>query len=160
MKFHPHFASCPVPIRLAPVVAIVSLAVLVLRTGAQNLPEFDFTQESGAEGWIAAHDISKLEPTADGLVLTISGADPYFIGPARNYPTNQPLWMRLRIKSARAGTAQLFYFQTGPTEANSARFHVPGGNWTELRVPLPHCGRKPDYASIRPARTAPACWVE
>jgi len=101
------------------------------------LPAFDFAQLSGAQGWVAAHDISKLEATTNGLVVTISGPDPFLTGPSRNYPSNQPLWLHLRLKADQSGTCQVFYFQTGPTEANSVRFYVPGGDWAELRVPLP-----------------------
>jgi hypothetical protein len=71
------------------------------------------------------------------MLLTISGADPYVFGPPRDYPANQPLWMNLRIKSDTGGAAQLFYFQTGPTEEQSVRFYVPGPDWTDVQVPLP-----------------------
>src|SRR5439155_8508282 len=45
--------------------------------GATGLPAFDFTQSFGTHGWVAAHDISKLDPTTNGLVVTISGDDPF-----------------------------------------------------------------------------------
>jgi hypothetical protein len=51
--------------------------VFAAGAGAQSLPDFDFTQPSGAQGWVAANDISQLAATTNGLVLTISGADPY-----------------------------------------------------------------------------------
>jgi hypothetical protein len=107
---------------------------------AQSLPEFDFTQPGSAQGWGAAHDISQLQPGAEGLVITISGADPYFSGPARDYPANQLLYARLRLKAEQAGTCQIFYFTSGPSEAASAKFSVPAGRWVEGRVPLPVLG--------------------
>ncbi len=117
------------------------LASLAL-AGAQTLPVFDFTQPSGAQGWTAAHDISQLLPTANGLLVTITGGDPYLIGPARDYPAGQLLWLDLRLKSDQAGTAQVFYFpaQGSASEANSVRFFVPGGEWVDARAPLPALG--------------------
>ncbi len=57
---------------------------------AQELPQFDFTkpetQSQAAREWTAAHDISKIEGTAEGMVISIDGNDPYSFGPARDYP--------------------------------------------------------------------------
>src|SRR5207249_2046651 len=75
-----------------------------------------------------------------GLVITISGSDPYITGPQRDFPANQLLWMRLRLKSDQAGQAQFFYFQTAATDANSVRFPVRAGDWQEVQVPLPALG--------------------
>src|SRR5439155_17413482 len=108
--------------------------------GATVLPGFDFTQPSGTQGWVAAHDISKLEATTNGLVVTISGDDPFLIGPPRNYPVNQPLWLRLRLKADHAGLCQVFYLITASSEPASVRFDVPAGRWVEGRVPLPALG--------------------
>ncbi|PYI82404.1 MAG: hypothetical protein DME26_17755, partial [Verrucomicrobia bacterium] len=121
------------------ILVLIGLLTCAVATSAQTLPIFDFTQPSGTQGWVAAHDICKLEPTTNGLALTICGSDPYLSGPARDYPSGQLLWLKLRLKSDQPGTAQVFYFaaQSGPTEANSIRFSVPGGDWAELRVPMP-----------------------
>jgi hypothetical protein len=61
-------------------------------------------------------------------------------GPARDYPAGKLLWLRVRLKSDQSGTAQVFYYQSGPTEANSARFYVPAGDWQEAMVPMPALG--------------------
>jgi hypothetical protein len=128
--------------RLRPALALALTLVCAPGAEAQSLPDFDFTQPSGAQGWAAANDISQLAATTNGLVLTISGTDPYIIGPARNYPTNQLLWLRVRLNSEQGGTAQVFYFpaQGSPSEENSVQFLVPGGGWAELRVPMPALG--------------------
>ena len=61
-------------------------------------------------------------------------------GPARDYPAGKLLWLHVRLKSDQPGTAQMFYYQSGPTEANSVRFYVPGGGWQEAMVPMPALG--------------------
>lgn len=104
------------------------------------LPDFDFTVIPDATEWVAQHDIASLTPTTDGLVVRISGSDPYFMGPSRDYPTDTPLWLHLRMKSEQGGMAQVFYFTNGPSEENSVRFFVPAGDWTESKVRLPSLG--------------------
>ncbi len=104
------------------------------------LPSFDFTNPTDSQGWLAAHDISSLQTTSTGLVAQISGSDPFFIGPQRDYPTATPLWARLRLFSDEAGTGQLFYFDTTATEANSVRFAVAAQHWVTVRVSLPTLG--------------------
>lgn len=104
------------------------------------LPEFDLGTYPDATGWNGLHDMALGVPTPEGLPIQITGPDPYFFGPARDYPSDQPLWLNIRLRSEQAGSAQLFYFQTGPTEANSVRFAVPGGDWVDLRVPMPALG--------------------
>jgi hypothetical protein len=105
-----------------------------------DYPDFDLTTVPNATGWIAQHDIASLTPTLDGLQIAISGSDPYLAGPARNYPAGKLLWLHVRLKSEQSGTAQIFYYQTGPTEGNSVHFYVPAGVWHEAVVPMPALG--------------------
>lgn len=113
-----------------------SIATLIVQP---SYAEFNFTQGS-APGWQATHDISALRTTSDGMVIQISGNDPYSWGPARNYPAGVPLWLEVRIKSDQSGQGQFFYFTSSPSEANSIRFNVPGGVWFETRLALPPLG--------------------
>lgn len=120
---------------------VVTLVVFFSKSAqAQSLPSFDFTQASVTKDWGSAHDISKMETTTNGLVLTISGSDPYFSGPKTNFPSGQALWLRLRLKSTQGGTCQIFYFTTSASEAASVRFDVPAGRWVTGRVSLPALG--------------------
>lgn len=107
---------------------------------AQSLPAFDFTRPEDVSGWQATHDVSNLQGTPEGLLITISGSDPYITGPPRDFPINQLLWMQLRLKSDQAGEGQVFYFRTAATDANSVRFPVRAGVWEEIGVPLPTLG--------------------
>ena len=105
-------------------------------------PRFDFTRPAALSEWTALHDVERLTAVAEGLQIAISGADPYIVGPARDYPASSPLWLHIRLKSQQAGGGQIFYFPaaSGPTEANSIRFPVRGGQWEELDIPFPALG--------------------
>src|SRR5947209_8387099 len=121
-------------------VPLVFLALWASRVFALDLPVFNLATAAGAEGWRAAHDIAKLRQTPDGLALEISGADPYVVGPARDYPTGTNLWLHLRLKSDQSGVCQVFYFRAAPSEPESVRFDVPAGQCHEAQVPMPPLG--------------------
>jgi len=84
----------------------------------------------------AAH-ISRLQPTDAGLAITINGNDPYFFGPARDYPPDTPLWLVMRLKSDQAGTGEVFYFRERAEAGKAVQFSVKAGEWMETRVRLP-----------------------
>ncbi|HEY5915125.1 MAG TPA: hypothetical protein VJA21_31415 [Verrucomicrobiae bacterium] len=111
------------------------------QTTNATLPSFDFTNPVDTQAWLPTHDISSLQTTSTGLVVNVSGSDPYLTGPARDYPGSTLLWAKLRLYSNQAGTGQMFYFDTFATEANSARFAVPAAQWADVRVPLPALGQ-------------------
>jgi hypothetical protein len=120
--------------------AVLLVVGLVALEAQAALPAFDFTKAADLQGWVAAHDIASLRPSAEGLGVSISGADPYLAGPPRDYPAATPLWLRLRLKSDQGGMCQLFYYRDGPTEADSVRFDVPAGQWFESKARLPALG--------------------
>ena len=105
-----------------------------------ELPDFDLATVPDATSWVAQHDIASLSSASEGLAIAISGSDPYLAGPARDYPAGKLLWLHVRLKSDQAGSAQVFYYQSGPAEANSVRFYVPAGVWHEAVVPMPALG--------------------
>ncbi len=116
------------------------LIQLAARAAAQPLPEFDFTRAEIAREWGNAHDISALQPTTAGLEITIRGEDPYFFGPARDYPADTPLWLVVRLKSSQPGTGEVFYFRDRVEPEKAVQFSVAANGWTEARVPLPALG--------------------
>ncbi len=132
--------------RKAEITIGVLLVLLVLMSihvaNAQTMPRFDFAQAAVASEWKALHDVERLTPSGEGLQIAINGADPYLVGPARDYPAETLLWLHVRLKSQQSGNGQVFYFpaNSGPTEANSVRFPVRGGRWEELDVPMPALG--------------------
>jgi hypothetical protein len=105
------------------------------------LPEFDFATASVAAEWGSPHECRLGEAKAgEGLPVQITGGDPYFFGPVRDYPAGQALWLNLRVKSESGGNGQVFYFDTGPSEDKSVRFVARAGDWTTVRVPLAALG--------------------
>ncbi len=144
---------------MAGLVSLLALATALTLTAAPAaLPAFDFTSSPGCEGWVAQHDVGSLTPTAEGLRVPITGSDPYVAGPARDYPADIPLWLRIRLRSEQGGMAQVFYYKDGavPTEGDSVRFSVPAGNWFEAKVRTPAMG--PGYRlRIDPPGNGGAC---
>ncbi len=119
---------------------VLSGLLLSIQFGtAAALPVFNFTAPAGADGWESPHDAA-LSPTTDGLLINISGQDPYFTGPPCDYPARETLWLQIELNSEVGGMAQIFFFDKGPSEENSVRFFVPGGVWSRQRVPLPALG--------------------
>ncbi|HNQ91083.1 MAG TPA: hypothetical protein PKM73_20915 [Verrucomicrobiota bacterium] len=123
---------------------LIGLAWLALavQPAAATFPLFDFTTAAGVSGWKPTHDLASLQASPTGLVATISGSDPYFTGPTRDFPPDVPLWMNVRLRSDTAGTAQVFYFVTSATEEQSVRFAVPGNVWYDARLPMPPLGSR------------------
>ncbi len=111
-------------------------------TREQPVVRFDFTTTQDAQSWQPTHDVAQLRRTPEGLLIEISGDDPYIHGPARDYPTGQPLWLGMRLKSTKSGVGQVFYFtaRKPANERDSVRFPVQDGPWQEIHVPLPALG--------------------
>lgn len=107
---------------------------------APALPQFNFAQPTVAAEWRAAHHIAGLRATTEGLEISISGDDPYLYGPVRDYPTNTPLWLHLRVNSEQGGHGQVFYFRDHAREENSVHFSVKRGVWSDVRVMVPALG--------------------
>lgn len=128
-----------VSLNMAGAQPVAAQPVAAQPAAAQPVAPFDFSKPGGAQGWDAAHDIARLESSAEGLVLHIDGADPYATGPARDFPAGTPLWLSVRVRSEQAGGWQIFYFKDAPGEENSVRFEAQAG-WQEVRLPLPALG--------------------
>jgi hypothetical protein len=118
------------------------IALGTVSAQAQDLASFDFTKPGDAAGWRPLHDVSRVEPTAEGIRITTSGPDPYIVGGQRDLPAGRPLWMRIRLRSEQGGLGQLFYYadQRPTNEADSVRFPVRAGVWEDIRAPLPALG--------------------
>ena len=121
-------------------VVLFASAQLGLLAAAPALPEFDFGRPEVCAQWRAAHDISALRSTPDGLEISITANDPYLYSPPRDYPLDQPLWLTIKLKSDDGGDGQVFFFKDSAREENSEHFLVKPGVWTEARVLLPPLG--------------------
>ena len=121
--------------------AAATAALVAGATACAGQPAgFDFRDAGAVARWQPTSDINRLESTPDGMRITISGPDPYTIGPAVDLPTGQPLWLNVRARSDEGGALQVFYFRTGPTEAAAVRCALRKGQWQDVRVPLPALG--------------------
>lgn len=120
----------------------LAVVLAAVPAAAQPLPHFDFRLSEVVAEWRPAHDVSSIEPTAQGMVIRISGSDPYIHGPERDYPPGQPLWLTIRFKSDQPGTGQIFWFtqQRYAREEDSVHFPAMGGRWETVKVPLPPLG--------------------
>lgn len=117
------------------------VSFLVLASSARaDLPRIDFTRAAELSGWKPLHDIGGFSLTSDGLRVEITGEDPYFVGPPRDYPPGVGLRVSMRMRSEQGGTTQLFYFTDHPTEADSVRIPVRAGAWADVRANLPPLG--------------------
>ncbi|MFO0956930.1 MAG: hypothetical protein U0800_05610 [Isosphaeraceae bacterium] len=115
-------------------------------TGAipDDLPiVYDLTRPEQAKSWRADHDIARINPAVDGLEVMISGPDPYFSGPPRDFPEGKSLLLKARVAADRGGQWQVFYFNRGgPDEKRSVRFETGGGGaWQDVVIPIPPLGR-------------------
>jgi hypothetical protein len=113
------------------------LAVAILVTGAAAA---DFSAVSSTNAWQATHDVNPLSISSDGLVMVITGSDPYLISQPLSYGSGTPLFLRMRLRSEAGGTAQVFFFNGQPTEDASQKFAVPAGEWHEAALALPPNG--------------------
>lgn len=121
---------------LAAAVALL-FATLQPALGQRGPVRVDLTNAAAVAAWQPTHDVSRIEATPEGMRIQISGGDPYIHGPAYKTTPGTPLWLRLRVKSDRPGTLQVFYFRHETTEAQSARVAVLARKWEELALPLP-----------------------
>ena len=112
---------------------------LAISTALAVPPVLDFTGGKTAQGWLPAHDIAKLEPTASGLKLTASGTDPFLHGPTADYTSAAPLVFVATIHSEAEGWAQVFASDKVDREDRSAHVRVLKGR-NELAVVLPPMG--------------------
>ncbi len=115
--------------------------LLSVTSGSAGLPSLDFSDASVVEQWAPAHHVGPLRHTPEGMEITITGGDPYIIGPPLELPEGQELWLDLRLRSSAGGMGQVFFFRDHASEEHSVRFWAPAGEWTEAHLPIPALGR-------------------
>ena len=130
----------------------------------QTPPEFLFDRAQAVDEWRAQHDLEPPTFLQGAMRLRITGADPYLSGPARDYPKDTPLLLRMRIRSETGGMAQIFFCAEGqgPSEARSVRFGVPAGKWAEATVRVPSLGPR-SWLRIDPPGVQGTCeiaWIK
>lgn len=141
-------------------VAGALLCVACSAQSPQELPSFDFTRPETVAEWQPTHHISRISGSPEGMVIEISGYDPYTHGPVREFPENVPLWLEIRLKSEQKGMLQIFYARAGQgtAEERSARRFVNTTDWVTLRMPLSALGPRA-WIRIDPPGTSGKCVV-
>ncbi len=148
---------------LSPVMLLVAGALLcvscVLHSDPQ-LPEFDFARPETVSQWQATHHIARISHSEEGMVIEISGYDPYAHGPVRDYPADLPLWLEIRLKSEQPGMLQIFYSAQGQgsSEERSVRRYVNTTDWVTLKMPVPPLGPR-SWLRIDPPGTSGRCVI-
>jgi hypothetical protein len=114
----------------------------VAARGQEPVATIDLRGAEGTRSWRPLHDVGALEPTPEGIRVTITGPDPYFGGPKVDLPEGVELTATVRLKSDHPGVLQIFPMKPGegPDEARSARKPVRGGDWRDVVLHLPPLG--------------------
>lgn len=136
------------------------LCVACSAQSPQELPSFDFTRPETVSEWQPTHHISRISHSPEGMVIEISGYDPYTHGPVREFPEDVPLWLEIRLKSEQTGMLQIFYSRAGQgsAEERSARRFVNTTDWVTLKMPLPALGPRA-WIRIDPPGTSGKCVI-
>ena len=113
---------------------LLTLGFLAVQMGAA--PQFDFTQSGGATGWLARHDVGPLK-LDHGLIIPITGNDPYIEGPVLKLVTRNPVQVRMRLKSEVGGNGQIYWMTSTPSENQSVWYSTVADEWTDVCIPLP-----------------------
>lgn len=110
-------SQAPAPIRV--------LGVNVFR-GERARTAWDF--ESGPQGWQAMHSMSPIEVKNGVAATSVTGDDPYIAVIGLDASTDEFGGVRIRMRAARSGPAQLFFAAGGRgfTAESNANFTVQG----------------------------------
>lgn len=106
----------------------------------RKFPAFDFRRASEVRRWQERHDLAPPQAGDDGMLLQITGDDPYLVGPRVDFPQQVPLTVSLRVFSDEPGSWQLFFFDRHANETQSVRMAGRAGEWIELKAALPELG--------------------
>jgi len=103
-----------------------------LAAASEVIVEWDFTK--GTCGWRPNGQVEPLRSTAEGLIVTATGHDPWIEGPAVDYPAVRLVRVTVRMKSTADGAAEIFYGQSFKA-GDEVRFDVQNdGRWHDYSV--------------------------
>ena len=127
-------------IHLSKLSLAVCLAVIAA-TAQAALPSYVFTSQADVNTWTNEHSISSKTYVDGSMQLSISGDDPYIIGPSRTF-TSKPMYATIRVYSEAGGGAEFFWYTSsqGIKAGNEIAFNVPAAKWSEIIVKLPALG--------------------
>lgn len=102
------------------------------------IPRWEFERPGGAEGWTAAHDVAPLEVRDGNLFVTVTGGDPYIVGPGIAVDATEFPGLVFRAKATRPDGQVFFGTDAGGFAPERSRaFTLPAdGQFHEVRVDL------------------------
>ena len=86
---------------------LLAFAVFVSAAQAKVVTEWDFTK--GVLGWAPNAKVAPLKSSAEGLLVTATGDDPWIEGPAIDLPGAETTKITIRMKSTADGAGEVFY---------------------------------------------------
>ncbi len=136
------------------------LILLVCLTAIAVGQSVELAKPGSQIDWGPEHDVSGVEMSPSGLVVAISGGDPYIHCAPFTSPKSKRLWIDVSLKSDTGGSAQIFYCTSdqGPSESRSVRFAVPKSKTFQARVVIPRIADKM-YLRFDPPGTRGVCRV-
>ena len=92
--------------------AICLILICVPIAAVQQLPVFEFKDARAVGEWKGSGDVAELKASGEGLEIVAKGPIHSSWG-RRDFPENQLLSLRVRIKSEEGGELQIFYYTRG-----------------------------------------------
>ncbi|MBI2299549.1 MAG: hypothetical protein HYU66_11510 [Armatimonadetes bacterium] len=120
-----------------PLLATEDLTAYQGETNGPVLAEYDFSKDNA--GWQGPHDCTLGRAPDGAMRLTLTGGDPYLVGPPLDVPG--PVTVRVRMRQ-RSGAGTAFYWtgegDTGQRGDKVVIFNAqPDGEWHDYAVTLP-----------------------
>lgn len=92
--------------------------------------------EPAAITWESAHDTGPFRKEPQGLVVPVTGSDPFLLSPAATTPLDDSQAFHASIFTPQSGYGQLFVFTAHASEDQSYHFQLRAG-WNDVAIPLP-----------------------
>jgi hypothetical protein len=103
------------------------------------LPNWDFTAQREAQGWVSVNNLAAFSFDQHGLQTQVTGGDPYMVGPRIELDPATAPHLEIHMRSTNGSGGQVFWEVDGQpfNEAASQHFTIePDGQWHTYRLDL------------------------
>src|SRR5688500_8827745 len=121
---------------------VLLLCLSAARVSAEPT-RISFRDAREVQRWRAAHDVSGIRASPEGMIISIAGSDPFIVGSPVDRPADvapdTPCVLELKLKSEQGGMVEVFYFAEGAhaVAGKSASARVSPGDLQVVRIALP-----------------------